>query len=76
MTQERLNKVVVRRLQELGLPPALIDVDVFRDKFLFHQWVMYVRDGDEVVNVHLVQPQEPSRELLKAPRKNSRKRPG
>jgi hypothetical protein len=62
MTQDRLTKAIVRRLKELGLPPSLIDVEVFRDKFFLHRWVMFVRDGDEVINVHLMQPGEHSRD--------------
>ncbi len=56
MVQDRLTKALVRRLQELGLPQSLINIDEFRDRFLTHGWVMFVRDGDDVVNVHLVQP--------------------
>jgi len=57
MVQNRLNKAVLRRLKELGLPGSLFDVDEFRDRFFFGRWVMFVRDHDEVADVHLVQPQ-------------------
>ncbi len=56
MVQDRLEKAVLRRLKELGLPPSLIEVEVFRDAFLSQGWVMFVRDGDDAANVHLVQP--------------------
>ncbi len=58
MVQDRLIKAVLRRFKELGLPPSLIELDEFRDHFLLHGWVMFVRDGDAVANVHLVQPQQ------------------
>ena len=58
MVQDRLTKAVLRRLKELGLPPSLIELGEFRDSFFFHQWVMFVRDGDKIVDVHLVQPQQ------------------
>ncbi len=56
MAKDRLTKAVLRRFKELGLPPTLIDVGGFRDNFLFHGWVMFVRDGDEAADVHLIQP--------------------
>ena len=56
MVEDRLTKAVLLRLEELGLPPSLIDLDGFRESFFFRQWVMFVRDGDKVANVHLVQP--------------------
>ncbi len=55
MVQDRLVKAVVGRLKELGLPPSLIDVGDFRDKFFGQQWLMFVRDQDEIADVHLVQ---------------------
>ena len=58
MVEDRLTKAVLRRLKELGLPPSLIDLDGFRDSFFFHRWVMFVRDGDDIANVHLIQPQQ------------------
>ncbi len=58
MVQDRITKAVLRRFKELGLPPCLLDVEEFRDHFLFHRWVMFVRDGDELANVHLVQPHQ------------------
>ncbi len=61
MAKDRLTKTVERRLKQLGLPPSLVDFDEFRDKFFLHQWVMLVRDGDEVAHVHLFQPPEASR---------------
>ncbi|HRT08359.1 MAG TPA: hypothetical protein P5038_01540 [Candidatus Paceibacterota bacterium] len=56
MVQDRLNKAVLRRFKELGLPPSLIELDGFRDHFLYHRWVMYVRDRDNIADVHLIQP--------------------
>ena len=56
MVQDRLTEAVLRRFRELGLPPSLIDLGEFRESFFFRRWVMYVRDGDNIVNVHLVQP--------------------
>ena len=60
MGQDQLTKAVVRRLKELGLPPALMELGEFRDHFFFHRCVMFVRDGDKVVDVHLIQPQQKS----------------
>ena len=77
MVQDRLTEAVVSRLKELGLPPSLIELDGFRDHFLFHRWVMFVRDGDKNVNVHLVKPQDgnstPRRDTVRMSRQ-SRKR--
>jgi hypothetical protein len=56
MAQELLTQQVMHRLQELGLPPALIDVGDFRDNFFRDHWVMFVRDRDKVADVHLIQP--------------------
>jgi hypothetical protein len=56
MVDDRLNKAVMRRLQELGLPTFLIDLSEFRDNFFFRRWVMFVRDGDQIADVHLVRP--------------------
>jgi hypothetical protein len=47
---------VLRRLKELGLPQCLIEIGEFRDNFFSRGWVMFVRDGDHVADVHLVQP--------------------
>ena len=58
MGQDVLNKVVLCRFKELGLPPSLMEIDEFRENFCFRGWVMFVRDGDQVVDVHLVQPQQ------------------
>jgi hypothetical protein len=56
MARNRLTEVVLRRLKELGLPPCLLDLGEIRDKFFFRRWVMLVRDGDKVADVHLFQP--------------------
>jgi len=58
MLQDRLNEALLRRLEELGLPPSVLEFGEFRQNFLEHRWVMFVRDGDSVANVHLVQPRE------------------
>lgn len=58
MTQDALIKAVARRLKHLGLPPALLDIPEFRDNFLFRGWVMFVRNGDQAADVHLVQPKQ------------------
>jgi hypothetical protein len=58
MSPDRLSKAVLRRLKELGLPDSLIDMGEFREKFFLHRWTMFVRDGDKIVNVHLIQPQQ------------------
>jgi len=63
MGQNRITKAVLRRLKELGLPPSVIDLGEFRENFFFHRWVMFVRDGDEVANVHLVEPQHGTKSL-------------
>jgi hypothetical protein len=63
MVQDHLNVAVMQRLQELGLPSSLIDIAGFRDKFICHHWVMFVRDCDKIVDVHLVQPQQPRKSL-------------
>jgi hypothetical protein len=61
MGSDVLNKKVLGRLEELGLPDCLADIEEFRDKFIDHQWVMFVRDSDKIANVHLVQPQQGKR---------------
>jgi hypothetical protein len=58
MVKDRLRKEVLRRLNELGLPPSVIDLGEFRDNFFSRGWVMFVRDRDDVANVHLVQPRQ------------------
>ena len=58
MVQDRLNKAVLRRLKELGLPSSLIDFGDFRERFFLHGWVMFVRDHDHVADVHLFQPKQ------------------
>jgi hypothetical protein len=58
MVQDRLNKAVLRRLKELGLPTSLMELDPFRDHFFSHRWVMVVRDHDDIADVHLVEPQK------------------
>jgi hypothetical protein len=58
MVQDQLTREVLCRLKELGLPQSLIDLDEFREHFFVHRWVMFVRDHDKVVDVHLVQPQQ------------------
>ena len=60
MVQDRLNQAVRRRFKELGLPSSLIELDGFRDHFLFHQWVMVVRDRDNMADVHLIEPRPPA----------------
>ncbi len=60
MVQDRLTKAVERRLKELGLPPAVMDLGEFRDKFFVQGWVMFVRDHDQIADIHLVQPQQPT----------------
>jgi hypothetical protein len=56
MVQDRLTKAVLRRLKELGLPPFLIEIGEFHNNFFLQRWVMFVRDGDDVANVRLIQP--------------------
>lgn len=56
MVQDRLTKAVMRRLKELGLPLCLLDMGEFRNNLFFRGWVMFVRDGDKIADVHLVQP--------------------
>lgn len=58
MVQDRLTEAVLRRLKELGLPPSLLELGEFRESFLFQRWVMFVREGDDVANVHLVEPRQ------------------
>ena len=58
MVQDRLNRAVLSRLQELGLPQSLVDVDEFRDRFFRDHWVMFVRDRDKIADVHLVEPHQ------------------
>ncbi len=67
MVQDRLNEAVMRRLQELGLPPSLIEIAEFRDSLL-RGWVMFVRDGDMGANVHLIEPQ-PSATCARSPKR-------
>jgi hypothetical protein len=61
MGPDVLTKKVQGRLKELGLPDCLADIEEFRDKFMLHRWVMFVRDSDNIANVHLVQPQKGKR---------------
>ena len=56
MAQDRLTKAVQRRFEELGLPSSVMEFGEFREHFFRQRWVMFVRDGDMVANVHLVQP--------------------
>ena len=58
MVRDGLTKAVLRRFKELGLPPSLMDFGDFREHFLRHRWIMFVRDGDKVADVHLIQPRE------------------
>ena len=55
-TQSQLTKAVQRRLDELGVPSSLLEVENFREYFFVHRWVMFIRDGEEIPKVHLVQP--------------------
>ncbi len=73
MVQDRLTQAVMLRLQELGLPLCLMDLDQFRENFFFHGWVMFVRDGDSVADVHLVQP-HPHAKTLSSERAGARLR--
>jgi hypothetical protein len=57
MAPDVLYKKALRRLKELHLPAGLADIEEFRDKFFLRQWVMFVRDSDQIVDVHLVEPQ-------------------
>jgi hypothetical protein len=70
MVENRLTEAVVRRLQELGLPPSLMDLEQFREHFIQRRWVMFVRDCDPVVDVHLCEPGK----QRKAARRDRRKR--
>jgi len=63
MVQDRLNRAVLSRLEELGLPQSLVDVDEFRDRFFRDRWVMFVRDRDKIADVHLVEPQQQPKSL-------------
>ena len=56
MVKDYLNEALLRRLEELGLPPSLIEVGDFREKFFLGRWVMFVRDRDQITDVHLVEP--------------------
>lgn len=56
MVEDRLTEAVLRRLQELGLPPSLIELEQFREHFIQRRWVMFVRDCDPVIDVHLCEP--------------------
>ena len=58
MGQDRLTRAVRARLKELGLPPVLVELGEFHEKFFRRRWVMFVRDGDEVANVHLIEPRK------------------
>ena len=54
--QNRLTKEVQQRLEELGLPPEVTELDGFRENFFLRSWVMLVRDHDDVADVHLIEP--------------------
>jgi hypothetical protein len=72
MVQDRLTEAVLSRFKELGLPPSLIDVGGFRDNFLFRQWVMFTRDGDETADVHLIQPWQAAKPKVRKPARANR----
>jgi len=59
MRQKQITNAVMHRFEELGLPASLLELDNFRDNFLDEGWVMFVRDGDKIADVHLVQPRKP-----------------
>jgi hypothetical protein len=65
--QSQLTRAVQRRLEELGVPPSLMEVEKFREYFFVHRWVMFIRDSEEVPNVHLVQPQSDKGSSLNPP---------
>jgi hypothetical protein len=56
MVHDRLNQAVLRRLQELGLPRELMQIQQFRDRLFQQGWVMFVRDQDAAADVHLFEP--------------------
>ena len=59
MSQKHLANAVRHRFEELGLPASLLEYGSFRDNFLSQGWLMFVRDGDKIADVHLVQPRKP-----------------
>jgi len=58
MGEDRLTKEAIDRLQELGLPLSLLDMELFRDGFLLQEWVLLVRDRGNVLEVDLYHPEE------------------
>ncbi len=58
MDVDRLNRAALNRLQELGLPPDLIDVGDFRDDFFYRGWVLLVRNRGNIVQVDLFHPEQ------------------
>jgi hypothetical protein len=70
MVQDRLNRAVMSRLQELGLPQSLIEFDEFRDRFFRDRWVMFVRDRDKIADVHLVEPHPRPKSFRRRSRKS------
>jgi hypothetical protein len=74
MLQDRLTKTVLRRFEELGLPPSLIEFDQFRDHLFHDGWVMFVRDHDKIANVHLIQPRKSCEPAIRMPQPGKTRR--
>ncbi len=58
MRDDHLARAALNRLQELGLPPYLIELGEFRDDFFYHGWVLLVRDQGNITHVDLFHPEE------------------
>jgi hypothetical protein len=58
MGQEHLSEALVSRMEELGVPPMLIERVDFQDKFLAQGWVMVVRNRDNFIDIRLFHPQQ------------------
>lgn len=73
MGQEQITNAVMHRFEELGLPVSLLEFGNFRDNFIEEGWLMFVRNGDKIADVHLVQPRKP---MQKAGLKRTKRRAG
>ena len=58
MREDRLSRAALIRLQELGLPLYLLDIDNVREKFLREGWVLLVHDRANLTEVDLFHPEQ------------------
>ena len=59
MGDDLSSQAALLRLQELGLPLYLMELEQFREPFV-HGWVLLVREEDNVTKVDLFHPDQGS----------------